>query len=71
MKVGGQNHKMFQAYLEFSRLFSGSSFPFGTATPDDLPADKPSTASQLSHCGVIFSSLRMAETHTNWGSGLE
>jgi len=24
-----------------------------------------------SHYGVIFFSLRMGETHTSWGSGLE
>jgi len=42
-----------------------------TATLDDMPAEKPSTTSRPSHREVVFSSLRMAETHANWGSGLE
>jgi len=44
---------------------------YGSATLDDFPGEKSSTASQLCHFGVIFSSLRTAETRTNWGSGLE
>jgi len=41
----------------------------GTATLDNLPAVKSSTVSRPSHCGVIFSSLRIAQTCSNWGSG--
>ena len=44
---------------------------YGTAILDKLPFEKSLTASQPSHRGVIFSSLGMAETRTNWDSGLE
>jgi len=36
-----------------------------------LPSEKSSMAIWPSHCGVIFSSLRIAATRINWGSGLE
>jgi len=42
----------------------------GSATLDDLPAVKSSTATQPRYWGVVISSLRMALC-TNWGSGLE
>jgi len=44
---------------------------FGIATFNDLPTGKSSTASWPSHHGVVFSSLWMAETHTDWGFGLK
>jgi len=43
----------------------------GTATLDNFPDEKLSAASQSCHCRVILSSLRMAGTRTNWGSGLD
>ena len=44
---------------------------WGIATLDHFPDEKSLTASWPSHCGVIFSSLRMVEARINWGSGLE
>jgi len=45
--------------------------PCGMVTLDDFSGRESSTTSRPSHCGVIFSFVRMVKTHTNLGSGLE
>ena len=48
-----------------------SSLPNGTAILDDFPDKKSSMALRSCYYRNIFPSLRVAGTHTNWGSGLE
>jgi len=47
------------------------SLPDGAATLDDLLGEKSLMVTGKSHRRVVFSSLEMTETNTNWGSGLE
>jgi len=47
------------------------SLPDRAATLDDLLGEKSSMVTGKSDRRVVFSSLEMTETNTNWGSGLE